>query len=111
MHKIIALAAIILLPFLSQAQKKEGKYYKGKAEVSCGSCQLKQDSKSCDLAVRIKNKTYLVAGKKSGIDDYGDSHADDGFCNTIRTGEVEGTIKGRKFYAKEIKLDPAKAEK
>ena len=72
-------------------------------EVACGQCQFKlKTQKGCDLAVRIDGKAYFVDG--SGIDDHGDAHAEDGFCNAIRKAQVKGTIVNGRFKATEFKL-------
>ncbi len=63
--------------------------------------------KSCDLAIRINGKSYFVDG--TGIDDHGDAHAGDGFCETIRKAEVQGTISGDRFKATYFKLAVTKS--
>lgn len=50
--------------------------------MSCGQCQFKMEGKGCNLAIRVNNKTYYIDG--TGIDDYGDAHAADGFCEAIK---------------------------
>ena len=60
------------------------------AEVSCGECQFKMSGKSCDLAVRINGKSYFVDG--TTIDEHGDAHAKNGFCEAIKKAEVQGEI-------------------
>jgi hypothetical protein len=74
------------------------------AEASCGQCQFKMEGKGCDLAVRIKGKTYFVDGTK--IDDHGDAHAKDGFCEKIRKAEIKGTLVNNRFVATYFKLLP-----
>ena len=71
-------------------------------EASCGQCQFKLPGKGCDLAVRIKGKAYFVDGTK--IDDHGDAHADDGFCEKIRNAEVQGKIVKKRFRASYFRL-------
>ncbi len=72
-------------------------------EASCGQCQFGLKSKKgCDLAVRIDGKAYFVEGSK--IDDHGDAHASDGFCEAIRKAEVQGEIVENKFKVSYIKL-------
>lgn len=66
-------------------------------EASCGQCQFGQKGKGCDLAIRYKGKTYFVKG--SQIDDHGDAHAADGFCNAVRKARVTGQFKQHKFIA------------
>ena len=71
-------------------------------EVSCGECQFKMAGKGCNLAVRIKGKSYFVDG--TSIDEYGDAHADDGFCKAIRKAEMQGKIVKNRFVATYFKL-------
>ena len=71
-------------------------------EVACGECRLGLPGKSCDLAVRINGKSYFVDG--TNIDDHGDAHAKDGFCNAIRKAEVQGEIVNNRFKATYFKL-------
>lgn len=72
-------------------------------EVSCGQCNFKLKSqKGCDLAVRLNGKAYFIDGTK--IDDHGDAHAADGFCNAIKKAEVRGTIIDGRFKASYFKL-------
>ena len=79
-------------------------------EVACGQCQLKiKQKKGCDLAVRIDGKSYFVEGTK--IDDHGDAHANDGFCNAVRKAEVIGEVKGDKFVVSYFKLLPESTKK
>jgi hypothetical protein len=73
-------------------------------ETSCGECQFKLKGKSCDLAVRIEGKAYFVDGTK--IDDHGDAHAKEGFCNAVRKAEVQGEIKNERFIVTYFKLLP-----
>jgi len=71
-------------------------------EASCGECQLGLPGKSCDLAVRIDGKAYFVDG--TSIDQHGDAHAEDGFCEAIREAEVQGEIVNDRFKATYFKL-------
>ena len=66
-------------------------------EASCGECQFKMKGKGCTLAVRINGKSYFV--EKADIDQFGDAHSKDGFCNAIRKAKVQGEIVGDKFVA------------
>ena len=79
-------------------------------EASCGQCQFKmKDKKGCDLAVRIDGKSYFVDG--TAIDEHGDAHAKDGFCEAIRKAEVQGEIVDNRFkatYFKLLKEEPVK---
>ena len=56
------------------------------------------NNKKCSLARQINEKAYNVNG--SNIDDHEDSHAKDGFCNTIHVAKVSGQIKENIFIAK-----------
>ncbi len=74
-------------------------------DASCGQCKLGLPGKSCDLAIRFKGKAYFVDG--TVIDEHGDAHAKDGFCNAIRKAEVQGEIINDRFKATYFKLLPA----
>ena len=71
-------------------------------EASCGLCQFGLKIKDCSLAVRMDNKVYLVDG--TSIDDHGNAHAKDGFCNAIRKAEVQGELVDNRFKATYFKL-------
>ena len=74
------------------------------ADASCGQCKFGLKGKGCNLAVRIKGKSYFVDG--TDIDSHGDAHADDGFCNKIRKAEVKGEVVKGRFKASYFKLLP-----
>ncbi|MGZ5254897.1 MAG: DUF6370 family protein [Flavitalea sp.] len=80
-------------------------------EASCGQCKfgMKTKAKSCDLAVRIDGKPYFVDG--TSLDDHGDAHSDEGFCNSIRKAAVQGKIVNNRFKATYFKLLPATPKK
>jgi hypothetical protein len=78
-------------------------------EASCGKCKFGLAGKTCDLAVRIHGKSYYVDGVS--IDDFGDAHADNGFCKTIRKAEVQGEVVNGKFKATYFALLPSKKKK
>jgi hypothetical protein len=71
-------------------------------EVSCGQCQFKMEGTGCNLAVKIKGKTYFADG--TNIDDHGDAHSDEGFCKAIRKAEVQGKIVKGRFKVSYFKL-------
>ena len=71
-------------------------------EAACGQCKFGIKGEDCNLAVRIDGKAYFVDGSK--IDDHGDAHADDGFCNTIRKAKVSGHIVNHRFAASSFTL-------
>lgn len=90
------------------AQKKVSKETIQIVEASCGECQFKMKGNDCDLAVRINGKAYFVDGTK--IDDHGDAHASDGFCEKIRKAEVKGSVVKNRFVATHFKLLPETAK-
>lgn len=73
-----------------------------KADASCGQCQFGMKGQGCDLAVRIDGRTYYVDG--AGINDFGDAHAADGFCEAIRKAEVQGEVVNDRFELSYFKL-------
>lgn len=72
--------------------------------ASCGICNFNMTGDECDLAVEINGKYYYTVG--SGIDEHGDSHANDGFCNAVRKAEILGEIKHGVFYIESFNLLP-----
>lgn len=103
MKKILLIAFLLVNATLLAQEKKEVKPQV--VEVSCGQCKFGMtEKKGCDLAVRIDGKSYFVEGTK--IDDHGDAHAKDGFCEAIRKAEVVGEIKDNAFVVSSFKLLP-----
>lgn len=116
MKQITILLFFTALFISASAQKTGGATSKPDAakkillvDAACGICQLKLEGKECDLAVRIDGKAYYVDG--THIDEHGDAHADDGFCNSIRKAEVQGEIINNRFKASYFKLVKAEAKK
>lgn len=70
--------------------------------ASCGMCNFGMRNRKCSLAIQINEKAYNVKGTK--IDDHGDSHAKDGFCNAIRVAMVTGNVKKDTFIAENFEL-------
>lgn len=87
-----------------QAQEKKANPKPIIVEASCGECNFGLKGKSCDLAVRINGKAYFVDG--TSIDEHGDAHSKDGFCQAIRKAEVKGKIVKGRFKATYFKLLP-----
>ena len=87
-----------------QAQEKKSNTKPIIVEASCGECNFGLKGKGCDLAVRINGKAYFVDG--TTIDEHGDAHAKDGFCQAIRKAEVKGKIVKGRFKATYFKLLP-----
>lgn len=101
--KPFSIIAITLL-IISCASVKEASKISQQANVSCGICNFNMTGDECDLAVQIDVKYYYTFG--SGIDEHGDSHASDGFCNAVRTANVVGEIKHGVFYIESLQLLP-----
>ena len=77
-----------------------------KAEASCGICMFDMQGKSCELAVRFKGDSYYVEG--AGIDDFGDAHAEEGFCNATRSADIQGEVIDNRFVLTYFKLKEEK---
>ena len=103
MKKILTFLFVLSSAVILAQDKKENSKIQI-VEASCGQCQFGMEGKSCDLAVRIDGKSYFVEGTK--IDDHGDAHAHNGFCEAIRKAEVVGEIKGNRFVVTQFKLLP-----
>jgi hypothetical protein len=95
-----------LMAFSQEASQKKLAFDKSKKvyelETACGTCMFKMQGKTCKLAVKINNKDYYVEG--TSIDDHGDAHDKDGFCNAIRKAKVQGEIVGDKFLVSYFEL-------
>ena len=76
----------------------------GNVLISCGMCNFLTDDNDCSLAVKIGSKVLKVRGV--GIDDHGDSHASDGYCNVIKKKYVEGIVRNNLFLP--TKMDGSK---
>jgi hypothetical protein len=72
-------------------------------DASCGQCKFGMAGKGCALAV-IDGKPYFVDG--TALDQHGDAHAEDGFCNAVRKAEVTGEVVDNRFKAKTFALLP-----
>ena len=71
-------------------------------DASCAKCQFNKADDECLLAVEINSEIYYVDG--TTIDEHGDAHSIDGFCNVIRKAHVEGVIDGNKFLFEKFSL-------
>lgn len=78
-------------------------------EASCGQCNFGLKGKGCDLAVRVEGKAYFVKG--TNINDHGDAHDENGFCNKVRKAEVQGEVVKNQFVVTYFKLLPVSSEK
>ena len=79
------------------------KRVEGNVLVSCGMCNFLTADTDCSLAVKIGSRVLKVDGV--GIDDHGDSHASDGYCNVIKKKYVEGIVRKNLFLP--TKMDAA----
>ena len=78
----------------------------GEVLASCGMCNFGMNGKDCNLAIQIDKKNFPVRG--TGIDDHGDSHDVNGFCNAIRVANVNGKVKDGVFISNHFKLKETK---
>jgi hypothetical protein len=107
MKNLILILLLCVFASVANAQTPKVNSRSGKVQIveaACGQCQFKMEGKSCDLAVRINGKSYFVDGTK--IDDHGDAHAKNGFCEKVRKAEVQGNIVNNRFVAITFKLLP-----
>jgi hypothetical protein len=94
---------ILLLSFLftnAQDTTKTKLIYNPKnpvheVEATCGTCMYKMKGDGCHLAIKLNGKNYFVDG--TGIDEHGDAHDSEGFCNAISKAKVQGTIVKDRF--------------
>ncbi|MFK7031312.1 DUF6370 family protein [Flavobacterium oreochromis] len=100
--KKIRILFTILFTFNLSAQEKKKELKNQDVEASCGLCQLGTKDKDCSLTIRYNNNVYKVIG--TSIDDHGDAHATNGFCNSIKKAKVSGTLKEGKFLVKKFRL-------
>lgn len=96
--------------YAQDAQARRTKPEPGKkimlADVSCGTCKFGMAGDECQMAISLKGQKYYVEG--ASIDEFGDAHAKDGFCNAIRKAQVQGNVTDDgKFNVTWIKLLPA----
>ena len=88
-------AAIPLGNFITKVN--QGGIVDGLVLASCGMCNFGTIDKNCSLSIQINKKAYSVKG--THIDDHGDSHAKDGFCNAVRIAKVSGKVEKDNFIA------------
>ena len=94
--------AFLFIGIAAQAQDKKTTEEPQIVEAACGECQFGLKGNACDLAVRIDGKAYFVDG--TTIDQHGDAHAKDGFCNAIRKASVTGKVENNRFKATSFTL-------
>ena len=64
-------------------------------EASCGQCNFGLEAPGCHLAVKIGEKAYFVDG--TSIDEHGDAHSHDGFCEVVKNAKVTGEVIDGRF--------------
>ena len=100
-YKIIQFAVFSIL--ITSCYQKEIQMEEQIVYASCGQCQFDMTENSgCDLAIKFEGKSYFVEG--TSIDQHGDAHEENGFCNAVRTAKVKGFVKNDKFFVKSFKL-------
>ena len=72
----------------------------GNVLISCGMCNFMNGDNDCALAIKVGPKVLKVRGVN--IDDHGDSHASDGYCNVIKKTYVEGIVRKDVFLPTKI---------
>ena len=77
-------------------------YIEGNVLISCGMCNFMNGDRDCALAIKVGSEVLTV--RDVGIDDHGDSHARDGYCNVIKKVYVEGRVKGKSFKADKMEF-------
>ena len=65
-------------------------------ETACGTCMFKMKGKGCVLAVKYNDSAYFIKG--TNIDDHGDAHAKNGFCNAVKKARIQGELKDNIFW-------------
>jgi len=78
------------------------KHIAGNVLISCGMCNFMSDDNDCSLAIKIGKNILSV--NDVGINEHGDSHARDGYCNVIKKVYVEGKVNNLTFYPEKIEL-------
>ena len=100
-YKIIQFAVFSIL--ITSCYQKEIQMEEQIVYASCGQCQFDMtENLGCDLAIKFEGKSYFVEG--TSIDQHGDAHEENGFCNAVRTAKVKGFVKNDKFFVKSFKL-------
>lgn len=90
------------------AKKPDPRQSLMEVEAACGMCKFGLKDKDCLLTIRKDEKVWHVKG--TDIDDHGDAHGNDGFCNAIRRAKVQGEVKGDEFIVTYFQLIPKSAK-
>lgn len=100
-----SLARLLLLALVLTGCASVARVQELELEAACGTCQFGLPGDDCALAVRLDGRAYYVDG--TAIDDHGDAHAADGFCNAVRRARVSGELVGERFVVSSFELLPA----
>ncbi len=95
---VMALSLITSICFAQDLAEKPIVLKNQIVDASCGTCNFGLKGKACELAVKIDSISYFVDRTK--INDHGDSHAKDGFCNAVRKAKVSGKVVNGRFKSK-----------
>ena len=95
---VMALSLITKICFAQDPVEKPIVLKNQIVDASCGTCNFGLKGKVCELAVKIDGTSYFVEGTK--INDHGDSHAKDGFCNALKKSKVSGSVVNGRFKSK-----------
>lgn len=110
---IVAMLLCTVPALFAQSNQGYGKPNKRKpileVEAGCGMCMFGLKDKDCMLAIRKDDKVLHVKG--TDIDDHGDAHGDDGFCNATHRARVQGQAKGDTFVVTYFELIPKTANR
>lgn len=79
---------------LIMSKSKDGNI-NGLIITSCGKCNFGTKEKGCSLSAKIGDKIYPIQGV--GINEHGDAHSTEGFCNAVRVAWATGTIQKNIF--------------
>jgi len=104
LSQAVGLGALLVLGACATAAEGPPEEPGRVVEASCGQCNFDLSGDGCDLAVRMDGQAYYVDG--TGLDDHGDAHAADGFCNRIRQARVDGQVSEGRFIATAFTLLP-----
>jgi hypothetical protein len=111
--KIIIISLLFVFAGFSVSGQTKGTFDSTKKvytiKTACGKCKFGLTGKTCELAVKINGNSYYVDG--AAIDDFGDAHADDGFCKSVRKAKVQGEVVNGRFKASYFELLPEKKKK
>ena len=69
--------------------------------TSCGICKL---GLKWDCSLYIKNRASIYKAEGTGINNHGDTYAEDGFCSAVRVASTKGLLKDNIYYANSFNI-------